>query len=61
MDNKTLTTAVVAVGILVLAASLFADSLGIGANPGFGLNQTIGSVVGAIVTAVGLFLKVKSK
>ena len=61
MDNKTLSTAILVIGIVILAASLFADSIGIGDNPGFGDDQVIGSVVGAIVTAVGLFLTVKAK
>ena len=61
MDKKTLSTVVLIVGIVILVASLFADSIGIGNNPGFGPKQTIGSVVGAIVTAVGFFLRAKSK
>ncbi len=61
MDNKTLSTAVLIVGIVILVASLFADSIGIGDVPGFGRDQAIGSVVGTIVTAVGLFLTVKAK
>ena len=56
-----LSTAVLIIGIVILVASLFADSIGIGTHPGFGSNQTIGSVVGAFATAVGLFLKAKSK
>ena len=61
MHKKMLSTAVLIIGIVILVASLFADSIGIGNHPGFGPNQTIGSVVGAIVIAVGLFLKAKSK
>lgn len=61
MDKKTLSTVVLIIGIVILVASLFADSIGIGNNPGFGPNQTIGSVVGAAVTAVGFFLRAKSK
>ena len=61
MDQKTSSTAMLVIGIVILVASLFADSLGIGGNPGFGLDQAVGSVVGAVVTAVGLFLTVKAK
>ncbi len=61
MDQQTLTTAMLVIGIVILVASLFADSLGIGGNPGFGLDQVVGSVVGAVVAAVGLFLTVKAE
>ena len=61
MDKKTFSTAVLVVGIVILVASLFADSIGIGDNPGFGRDQAIGSIVGAIATTIGLFLTVKAK
>ncbi len=61
MDKKTLSTAILVIGIVILVVSLFADSIGIGDHPGFGSDQVIGSVVGAIATAVGLFLTVKAK
>ena len=61
MNEKTLSTAILVIGIVILGVSMFADSIGIGDNPGFGRDQVIGSVVGAIVTAVGLFLTVKAK
>ncbi len=62
MYSKTLSAAVLVVGIVILMASVFADSIGIGDSPGIiGRDQTIGAVVGAIVTAVGLFLTVNAK
>ena len=61
MDQKTLSTAILVIGIMILVASVFADSVGIGEQSGFGFDQAIGSVVGAVVTAVGLFLTVKAK
>ncbi len=61
MAKKTFGTAVLVVGIVILVVSLFADSFGIGDSPGFGFEQTIGSIVGAIVTVVGLFLTVQAK
>ncbi len=60
MDKKTPSIAMLAIGIMILVASLFADSLGIG-YPGFGRYQVIGSVVGAVVAAVGLFFTVKAE
>ena len=59
MEKNTFSTAVRVVGIVIQVASLFADSIGIGEQPGFGFDQAIGSIVGAVVTAVGLFLTVK--
>ncbi len=59
MEKNTFSTAVLVVGIVIQVASLFADSIGIGEQPGFGFDQAIGSIVGAVVTAVGLFLTVK--
>ncbi len=61
MDQETLSTAILVVGIVILVASLFADSIGTGDNPGFGGDQAIGCVVGVVVTAVELFLTVKAK
>ncbi len=62
MDSKNLSAAVLIIGIVIMMASVFADSIGIGDAPGIiGRDQTIGAVVGAIVTAVGLFLTVKVK
>ncbi len=61
MDKKTLSNAVLVLGIVILAVSLFADSLGIGGNPGFGHYQSIGFVVGGAVTGVGLYLMVQAE
>ncbi len=61
MDKKTFSTAVLVVGIVILMASLFADNIGIGSHAGFGPYQAVGSVVGALVAAVGLFFTVKAE
>ena len=61
MYSKTLSAAVLVIGIVILVASLFADSIGIGDSPGFGVDQIIGSVVGIAVTGVGLFLTIEAK
>ncbi|MDH4137125.1 MAG: hypothetical protein OEW09_10485 [Anaerolineae bacterium] len=47
------------VGIVVLLLSLIADPIGIGGWPGFGRDQIVGAIVGAIVTVVGLVLTLK--
>jgi hypothetical protein len=61
MDKMILGAVLLIVGIAVLVQSLFADGIGIGANPNFGHNQLIGSVVGGLLTATGLYLVLKSK
>ncbi len=61
MDKMTLGAVVLIVGIAILVESLFADGIGIGFNPNFGYNQAIGTTVGAVLTAGGLFLMIKSK
>jgi len=48
MDQKTLSAAIFIIGIVILVASLFADSFWIGEQPGFGVDQVIGSVVGQL-------------
>ncbi len=51
---------VLVIGIGLLAASLLADVIGIGDDPGFGLQQTTGTIVGVIITAVGSYLTLKA-
>jgi hypothetical protein len=57
--KKTIGTVLLVVGIVVLLLSLVADPIGIGGSPGFGRNQIVGAIVGAIVTVVGLVLTLK--
>jgi len=49
----------IVVGIVVLLLSLLADPVGIGGSPGFGRDQILGTVVGAVVTVVGLVLTLR--
>lgn len=56
MGAKRIVTIVLLVGgIVVLLLSVAADPLGIG-TPGFGRDQIIGTVVGAIAAIAGLVL-----
>lgn len=57
--KKTAGIILLVVGIVVLILSLAADPIGIGSRPGFGPYQMVGTVVGAIVTVVGLVLTLK--
>ena len=45
----------VVVGVLLALLSLFADVLGVGAEPRFGWKQTVGLVVGVALVAIGLW------
>ena len=47
------------VGIVILFLSLLADPIGIGGWPGFGRDQILGTIVGAVVTVVGLILTLR--
>jgi hypothetical protein len=44
---------VIAVGIIILLVSLFADLIGIGVA-GFGYKQTTGTIIGAVIGIIGL-------
>ena len=58
-NNKTASIILLLVGIGLLVASLLADVIGIGDNPGFGTQQTMGTIAGVIIAAVGLFFTFK--
>ena len=58
--KKTVSIVLLVVGIAILALSLAADYIGIGdAVPSFGPQQIAGTIVGAIVAVVGLFLMLR--
>ena len=58
-SKKTVGIVLLVVGIVILLASLVADPIGIGGSPSFGRDQIVGTIVGAIVTVVGLVLTLK--
>ena len=56
-NKKTIGIALLAVGVIVLIASLAADVIGLGGAIGaFGYKQIIGAVVGVVVAVVGFVL-----
>jgi len=59
--RKIATIIVLVLGIGLLFVSLLADVIGLGDVSGFGREQTMGTIAGAAVTAVGLFLLFKAK
>jgi hypothetical protein len=58
MGGKTAGIVVLVVGIVVLLLSLLAYPIGIG-GPAFGPYQIAGTIVGAVVTVIGLVLTLK--
>ena len=54
--QNTASLILLVVGIGLLGASLLADVIGLGDDPGFGLQQTMGTITGAGIGAVALFL-----
>ena len=61
MNKKALNVTILVIGIAVLLVSLFADPIGVGDYPGFGREQTAGSIAGALITAIGLYLTIKAR
>ncbi len=59
--NKTASILVLVIGIGLLAASLLADVIGIGDDPGFGNQQTMGTIAGVAITAIGFFLTLRAE
>ena len=53
MDDRTSSIGVIALGAIILLASLTADMIGLGGQAGFGPKQAIGAVIGIIVLAIG--------
>ena len=49
------------IGIGLLLTSLLADTIGIGDDPGFGRQQTLGTAIGVIITGVGIFFSLLKK
>ncbi len=60
MTNKNSAAIIVVIGAGLLAASLLADVIGIGDDPGFGKQQLTGLIVGMLIMFVGLAVMKKS-
>ena len=58
---KIASIALLVIGVGLLGVSLLADFLGIGDTYGFGREQILGTVSGAVIAAIGLFLVLRSK
>ena len=55
-NKKTIGIALLAVGAILLIVSLAADVIGIGGAVGFGYKQTVGSIAGVVVAAIGFVI-----
>jgi hypothetical protein len=60
MRTKQLAGIIVIIGVGLLAATLLADVIGIGDDPGFGMQQTMGTITGVVITGLGLVVAKKS-
>ena len=53
MHIKHLGNVLIVLGAVVLLASLFADTIGIGGNPDFGPGQITGMIFGPVICFIG--------
>ena len=60
MNNIKSSMVVLVLGALILLVSLLADIIGIGDDAGFGRQQTMGTIAGVVVLAVGAYLYKKT-
>ena len=61
LTDKSAPILVLIIGIGLLLVSLLTDVIGIGDDPGKDLWQTTGTIVGVIITVVGLYLTLRGK
>lgn len=59
MDKINANVVVLVLGVGLLLVSLLADVVGIGDDAGFGNQQTMGTVAGVVVIAIGVYLMKK--
>ena len=56
LDKIGAATIVVIIGAGLLLMSLLADVIGVGDDPGFGIQQKMGTVAGLAIAATGVYL-----
>ena len=59
MNNNMAAIVVLVLGAVILLASALADIIGLGDDAGFGRQQTFGVIFGAVVLAIGAYLRKK--
>ncbi len=60
MNIKTLGNILIATGVLILLAAVFADGVGFGGSPEFGPGQITGLVFGPVFCFIGFYVKTQS-
>jgi hypothetical protein len=60
MTGRKMAGIIVIIGVGLLAASLLADVIGIGDDPGFGMQQTMGTIAGVVIVFLGLMVMRKA-
>ncbi len=60
-SDQTASIVVIVIGVGLLIVSVLADVIGVGDGLGFGHRQILGSLVGAVITLVGLGLYLMRK
>jgi len=61
MNSINANVVVLVIGVGLLLASLFADIIGLGDDPGFGRQQTTGTIVGVAMVAISVYLMARKK
>ena len=59
MSRRTMGIVLIVVGVVLAVISLAADAIGIGSYPGLNWAQILGTVVGAILALVGVWLAMR--
>lgn len=54
MTGRQMGGIILVIGVGLLLASILADTIGIGDDPGFGKQQTLGTVVGVGIILLGI-------
>ena len=60
MTGKNMAGIILIIGVGLLAASLLADVISIGDDPGFGKQQTTGTIAGVLIAFLGLVMMKKA-
>jgi hypothetical protein len=61
MGQSRRSAILVALGVAVILVSALADILGVGQVPRFGWKQSVGVIVGAIIVAIGYYLRARQR
>ena len=60
MTSKQISGIILIIGVGLLVASVLADTIGIGDDPGFGTQQKMGTIAGAVIVVLGLVVSRKA-